>query len=299
MRFFSRNDFDLLHAHLPYSQTVGRVLATILGPQTVVSTQHNVPDNYHPITRRLERITRPLDSATIAVSEGVEREFTGQSHRYDGELDGQWCTIYNGIDVEEFNDVVHHADRRVRERWDITASTIFLNVSRYVEAKSQKDLIAAMETIRAQGENAHLLIVGWGEKEESLRREVRDRDLEDYITITGKVPEIEPYYAVADAFVSSSIFEGLPTVHIEAMAAELPVIATDIPGVREIVIDGKTGRLVPPSKPNAIGEAMVDYLDSEMRSTDGQNGYKRARTEFNISHTVSAHMELYRELIQE
>ena len=297
-RFFRTNDFDVLHAHLPYSQTLGRLLGSLGGCRTIVSTQHNVPENYHPITRTLERVTRPIDTKTVAVSEGVERAFTGDSARYEGGQDRRWCTIYNGIDVESFSRKVDQADpEMVRDRWDVSADLVYLNISRYVDAKSQIDLITAMDEVAHK--DVHLFIVGWGELEQQLKQEVFDRELTDLVTVTGKVPTVHEYYALADVFVSSSVFEGMPIAHLEAMAAGLPVVATDIPGVNEVVGEGENGLLVPPERPKKLARAMLDVRASESRQQWGETSLRRVHEQFSIDQTVQTHLTLYRELLDE
>jgi len=298
-RFFRRHEFDVLHAHLPYSQTIGRLAAAQGSVGAVVSTQHNVPANYHPVTRTLERATRPLDDATVAVSTGVERAFRGDAHRYDGTLDDGWCTIYNGIDVKGFARDVADADPTAVAADVAGADPLFLDVARYVPAKSQETLVDAMADVVADLPDAHLLLVGWGPREEALRDRVRERDLADHVTVTGRVPSVHPYYAAADAFVSSSTFEGLPITHLEAMAAGLPLVATAIPGVEEVVVDGETGRLVPPGNPAEIADAMVEVAEPNRRNCYGRAGYERAGSEFHIRETVDAHLRLYRQVLSE
>jgi len=286
--FFYQRDFDILHAHLPYSQTIGRIFGRLGGHQTIVSTQHNVPDNYHPITRTLERLTRSIDARTVTVSEGVEQAFTGTSARYEPGQDRQWCTIYNGIDVEGFHQSVEDADSgAVREHWSIDANVVYLNISRYVEAK-----VIEMEP------DSHLLVVGWGPLEDELKDAVNDNGLDNHVTITGKVPAVHAYYALADVFVSSSVFEGMPIAHLEAMAAGLPLIATDILGVDEVVLDEENGLLIPPEQPNQLADAMIELRNEHKREQYGKAGLQRAREHFSIQTTVEKHLTLYRELLE-
>jgi len=294
--FFFKQEFDVLHTHLPYAQSLGRFFGRLGNVETIISTQHNVPENYHPITRTLERSTRRMDDATIAVSEGVERAFRGHSHRFDGSLDDGWCSIYNGIHVEEYNASVEEADP-LSVAPDIDSNTlVYLNVARYVPAKSQVDLIDAMSIVAESVPNAHLFIVGWGDREESLRKRVSQHGLENHVTVTGRVPSVFEYYSLADVFVSSSIFEGLPITHLEAMAADLPIIATGIPGVEEVVVDGKTGRLVPPNSPHDLADAMIELTETDTREEMAAAGFCRVSELFSITDTVTNHLQLYRSL---
>ena len=297
LRFFRGSEFDVLHCHMPYSHTVGRVAGALSGVDTIVSTQHNVPDNYHPVERAGERLTRFLDSTTVAVSEGVQTAFTGTARRHEPGTTPDWCTIRNGIDVEEFRRSVEAADGdAVRSTHGLDDETVFLNVARYEPQKAQEDLVAAMGDVVERLPDAHLFVVGWGSAEESLRDDVRRLGLDGSVTVTGRVPTVHEYYAAADVFVSSSVFEGLPITHLEAMAAELPVVTTDIPGVREVVLDGETGRRVPTRSTSELADAMASVAASDDREGLGRAGFRRALAEFSIEDTVASHLCLYRDL---
>ena len=296
-RFFQREEFDVLHAHLPYAQTLGRVYGRLGGAEHVISTQHSVPEHYHPVTGTLERTTRWLDTRTIAISEGVEREFTGSAHPYVPGQRGQWHTIYNGVDVAGFNDRVAAADvTDLASQYGVGDGPIFLSVGRYVPAKAQRDLIAAMDWVVREQPSAHLFIVGWGTLEDELRAAADDRGLAANVTLTGRIrhANIHKYYALADAFVTSSTMEGLGIASLEALAAELPVVATDVPGLREVVVDGTTGLLVPPNAPDRLADAMVGVVTAD--KPYGANGHERAVTKFDIRTTAASYVSLYREL---
>ena len=296
-RFFRRETFDILHAHLPYSQILGRVFGRLGGIEAIVSTQHSIPDNYHLVTGTLERVTRSLDTRTVAISEGVEKEFTGTAHQYQPGQSRQWCTIYNGVDVTGFNEQVTTADTSgLESQYGIGDEPIFLNVGRYVPAKSQHDLIAAMAHVVDDYPDARLFIVGWGPLEDDLRRTVTDHGLSANVTVTGRIPpdDIHTYYALADVFVSSSRIEGLPIATLEAMASELPIVATDIPGMRGVIKDGTTGLLVPPNASSRLAAVMVRAVMTKEQY--GTEGYERAAAIFDIRKTASLHVQLYREL---
>jgi glycosyltransferase involved in cell wall biosynthesis len=297
-RFFRREEFDVLHAHLPYSQTLGRVFGRLGGIEHVVSTQHSAPNNYHPITRTLERITRPLDSRTVAVSKAVERTFTGEAREYEYGQHRQWCTIHNGIDAEAFQKQVRAAEMAaLRDEWGVGDGPVFLNVARYFPQKAQHTLVEAMPHVLGELPDAHLLVVGWGELEDDLRATVQERGLDGTVSITGRVPAVHPYYRLADEFVLSSVRESFGIVLLEAMAAELPVVATDVQGIPEIVDHGRTGLLVPPRSPERLAGAMVRAAASAERF--GTNGYERVSKRFDSRRTVASHVEMYTELCED
>jgi glycosyltransferase involved in cell wall biosynthesis len=296
-RFFRREEFDILHTHLPYSKILGRVFGQLGGHTKIVTTHHSMPENYHPIIGRLERMTRPLDTKIVAISEGVERAFTGSAHQYEAGQSGKWCTIYSGVDVAGFNERVTAADTTALEsQYGIDDEPVFLSVGRYVSLKGQHDLIAAMGHVVNEWPDARLFLVGWGVLEDDLRTAANDRGLAGNVTLTGRVPhnEIHEWYALADVFVMPSMLEGLGIAGLEAMAAELPVVATNVPGLREIVVGGRTGLLVPPNAPNQLADAMVRAATTN--EPYGKKGYERAVATFDIRKTISSYVQLYHEL---
>jgi glycosyltransferase involved in cell wall biosynthesis len=286
VRFLRANRFDIVHAHLLQAQVLARLASRVSDTGAVISTHHNVPREYHPVTHFLEGITRLLDDATVAVSNGVRDAVS--SDRYFRAA--EWHTIYNGLDVEGFRREVESATPLAS-----TDGLTFLNVARYVPAKSQRDLVAAMDRVVTERPDDQLYIVGDGPLEEELHAAVAEYGLEDSVYVTGPVDDIHGYYATADVFVASSLWEGLPMVMIEAMAAGLPVVATDIPGLREIVVDGEAGRLVPPSSPPALAEAMCSMADADLRDEFGTRGYETVRREFEITENIRKYVELYRD----
>jgi len=297
VQFFRRNSFDILHCHLPYSQSLGRIVGALSDVEHVVSTQHNVRSNYFLVERGVEQVTRPLDSATVAVSDGVRESFESGERGPFASSD-RWQTIHNGLDVESFRRNLSEADPdAVREKLDLDDERIYVSVGRYVSVKAQADLIRAMAAGVPNLENAHLLIVGWGPLESALKETATELGVSDRVTVTGFADNVYDYYAVADAFVSSSTKEGLPIAQLEAMAAELPIVATAIPGVEEVITDGETGLLVPPESPDALASAMGDLASAKRRSALGTRALKRVRNEFTIQQMVRDHLALYGDLL--
>ncbi|ELZ01820.1 glycosyltransferase [Natrialba asiatica] len=294
--YFRKNEFDILHAHLPYSQTLARTIGRVGKVDKIISTQHSFPSNYHPITRFLERQTRWLDDATIGISKAITQSFRESPTRTD------WYTIYNGTNVERLSKKTEHSDsNKLKSKLDIEEETIFLNVGRYVPVKSQSDLIRAVSMRESHFQDSHFLIVGWGPLEAELTQLADDLGVSDRVTITGQVPkeDIHRYYALADAFILPSKSEGFGICLIEAMAASLPVIATDIPGVREVVNDEKTGLLVPSSSPNKLANAIIELESVEKRHSLGKSGFKRVSNRFDIKNTIDQHTTLYHQLSPE
>lgn len=293
-RFLRHGGFDVVHAHGPTSQVPVRVLGRLAGTGGVVSTHHIVREEHGRWMDRLERLTRPLDAVTVAVSRSVRDSYAAED----------WRVVTNGIDVDSFRADVDSF------RADVDAATgtdrpdqlpdadpLFLNVGRYTPQKAQADLVAAMPAVLESLPDAHLCIVGGrGSLADDLRTSAYAEGVADRVTVTGRVPSVAPYYGYADAYVSSSLNEGLPIVVLEAMAAGLPVVATDVPGNRDAVIDGETGVLVPPQNPDQLAEAMVRVVTTGDDDRLGERGLERVRERYSIQRTVAEYCSLYREV---
>jgi len=294
--FFRRHPIDVLHAHTVYAQLCGRLFRRLGMVRRMVSTYHMIADAWHPngAIRRFERKTRPLEDVRVAVSRGVER-----SLRADGE---SWRTIHNGIDAEAYRRRVHAADGRgiLADHGLPEEGPTFVNVGRFVPRKAPGDMIEAMDRVVDRLPRASLLVVGGGRLEADLRRAVRRRDLGGNVAILDRVPTIEEYLSIADAFVQSSHRgEGLPLVLLEAMAAELPVVATAIPGVDEAVADGETGLLVPPDDPDRLATAMTRVVTEPDADRFGAAGFRRVADRFGLDRMVRSYEGIYRSLLDE
>jgi glycosyltransferase involved in cell wall biosynthesis len=161
-------------------------------------------------------------------------------------------------------------------------------------------LIQALPAVRADAPDARVLLAGTGPREPALRELVRELKLEEAVSFLGHRKDIPHLMAAADAFVLPSRFEGHPIVVLEAMAAGLPVIATDVCGTSEAIDANVTGLLVPPEDPEALASAMQLVL---ARPSVARRLAVRARSSVtqNFSAAVMAHktLAIYRAMLTE
>jgi|AntRauMinimDraft_4_1070384.scaffolds.fasta_scaffold05080_2 glycosyltransferase involved in cell wall biosynthesis len=273
---------DIVHSHLPFSHIVGRISAWSQSIPSV-STYHNV-SAHKTIPKRLAEITTsPLGKRIICVSQGVADSYHSIRQKE---------VIYNGICVDDFASTIKSVDPADID--DAKGKTVFLNVARCVHQKRQQDLIDAMNHL--DSDQNHLIIVGSGPLKQELVQQAEQQGLSGCISITGYVEDIEPYFAAADIFISSSVKEGLPTTHLEAMASQLPIVSTNIPGVNEIVEQGTNGYLVPPKQPQQLAEKM-ELLNSSPEQL-GTNGLAIVKDRFSIKAVSAQHHQLYSDILE-
>ena len=169
-----------------------------------------------------------------------------------------------------------------------------LHVGRLERAKNQHLLIEAVSMIKR---DFSLTIVGSGQLRPGLEESVDRHGLADRVTF-AESSQVDPYFADADIFVLSSDYEGLPLVILEAMSAGLPVVATDVGGVGEVVSDGISGYLVNRGDARGLSGKLTRLIDDEdLRREFGQNGQRIYRDQFTEERMCEQTLAVYQTLI--
>jgi glycosyltransferase involved in cell wall biosynthesis len=142
-------------------------------------------------------------------------------------------------------------------------------------------------------------LVGDGPLRESVRRKARNLGLDDRVRFAGLQDDVVPFLSAMDLLLVTSDFEGLPLVVLEAMATELPVVATAVGGIPEAVTEGETGHLVPPGDPHEAAEVVLRILASrETARALGRAGRRRVESEYGTGRMMSDLEDLYREILE-
>jgi glycosyltransferase involved in cell wall biosynthesis len=199
------------------------------------------------------------------------------------------------VDVEE-NERLLLESPLSRESLGLTAADLVIGcVSRFDPVKRIDVLVDALGRLRVRFPRLALVLVGGGGELERIRRLVAERGLSDRVIFTGFVDNPVRVQAALDLYVAASRKEGLPLAVLEAMAAGLAVVATDVPGHRDVVAPGETGLLVAPDDPAALADAVAALLsDPARRKSLGQAGRERVRHEFGVRGMVDATAAIYR-----
>jgi glycosyltransferase involved in cell wall biosynthesis len=176
---------------------------------------------------------------------------------------------------------------------------VLISVGRLAEAKDQITLLSAVELLKKQGRNIYLILVGDGEMRKPLETEIARKNLTDCIHLAGSRSDIPQLLPGADAFVLSSKREGFPMSILEAMATGLPVIATKVGGIPEVIQDGQNGILVPPQDPVSLANAVCRVLDdSEYAGNLGQEARLTIEKNYSLKTITDAYTELYLSLFK-
>ncbi len=237
------------------------------------------------VAMAVERATAPLVDAYVANSPGALEVLAdhGVSRRRL-----RW--IPNGIDPERWP---------VPDRSDRRGPPTVVCVGRFTPVKRQADLVDALARLRDRGVPARLVLIGAGPTREAVQHQVARLDLRDVVVVRGPLAPDRIAQELADADVAClpSSQEGMPGSVMEAMASALPVVGTQVNGIADLVVDERTGLLVPPADPDALADALERLLrDPALRRQLGDAGRRRIVERFSLERMVAETSELLRSL---
>jgi glycosyltransferase involved in cell wall biosynthesis len=246
---------DLLY--VPVCDVDSVLLVPSFAGVPAVGTFHHLPpsQNSNWLKERLARYGLSGINRFIAVSEGAASQWM---RRYVIDSD-RIEMIRNGVQIPALGISGRSQVLREYGLHDVPGP-LFLAAGRLTGDKGFIHLIDAAKELRSTNPHFTIAIAGEGPEEQSLRNTIREFQLENHVHLLGHVSELDSLYQVSDCFVLSSVSEALPFVVLEAMARKLPVIATSVGGVPEIIRHGETGWLVPPHDSSKLASAMACYV---------------------------------------
>ncbi len=292
VRLFRAERPDLVHAHMPISGFLARVAARCAGVKRIAYTCHGFWfNNPGPWPRRAAGLLMEWIAARVThVFLTVSREEAEDARRLH--IAANAIAIGNGRDPALFRpDPAARA--RIRAELDVPETrAVVIAVSRLVRHKGYPELATAMRDVP----EAELWVVGErlaSDRGENMVALLQAAGLGDRLRLLGYREDIPALLAAADIFTLPSQFEGLPMSVIEAMLCGLPVVATDIRGPREQVVNGVTGLLVPPAEAAPLAKALAHLVAAPaLRATLGEAGRDRARALYDEAAVVARTLDL-------
>ena len=293
---------DVVHTHTAKAGAVGRTAALLaVGRRpVVVHTFHgHVLRGYFGrlgtlVFRGIETVLARATDRLVAVSPEVRDELVAL-----GVAPAEkFSVIRLGLELERR--VAFDGDpAEVRRRHGIPAEAFVVGwFGRMTAVKQTDDLIATLRSLREQGVDALLLLVGDGDDRERLERLAHELGVARACLFLGYQEDVAPWFAISDAVVLASASEGTPATLIEALAAGRPVVSTDVGGVSDVVDEGETGFLVPAGDTEALAARLALLAaDPALRETMGSAARERALRRYAVRRLVDDVDALYRELL--
>lgn len=284
-------EVDVVHAHLEYAATLVPLAARAAGIPCVATLHHDAGDLSWTWALR-ERLAIRIPGRLgrlVFVSNAAYRSF---ERRYGGNTAG-WRMIHNGVDLDRYSPS-SQAPRPLGLPADVP---VWVKVAALREPKGHLDAIAAWQLVLTDNPTARLVFAGDGPARPRIEQEILARGLTDRVLLAGRVEDVPALLAGADGALSASHTEALPTALIEASACALPVVATDAGGTTDVVLEGRTGVLVPPHQPTALAAAVTEVLAAPQQAAEfGHHGRDHVMRTFSMPVWLANLRRLYDEV---
>ena len=300
-RFIKRGRYTIVHTNSSKAGILGRWAAYLAGVPIIVHTVHGWGhhDRQHPLVRRLyillEQITQRITGRLIVVSpRNIQK----------GLADGiatpeKYVIIRSGIEMDRFRQPARPREAVRAELGIPLGAAVVGTVTRLSFQKAPLDFVAAAAQVAAHRQDVHFVIVGDGPLRADVEAQVVASGLAGRVHLTGLRHDVPDLMHSFDVFALTSLWEGLPRVLPQAMAAGLPIVATAVDGNAEAVADGINGFLTPPGDPQAMAIALLRLLeDPTLASRFGEAGQARA-DEFSAQKMIRDIAALYEALLAE
>ena len=299
-QLFRREQPDIVHTHTAKAGILGRWAAKFAGVPFIFHTAHGFAFNdfQRPALRSfyisLERLTSKITTRLFLVSQANadKAEKCGITRR------GDWVLARDSISVEEFLQPTPR--RRKLAHWGVPEDKVIVGmVACFKPQKSPEDFVEVAARVLAKTDQAHFVMAGDGERRRFIEERIQRHGISRHITLLGwqnenDMPEV---YRNLDIVVLTSLWEGLPCVFSEAMACELPIVATNVDGAREAIVAGENGYLHEPHDVDGMAESVLKLInDPGLRRTMGNRGKSRVM-EFDIGTSVAVVEATYRDCL--
>jgi glycosyltransferase involved in cell wall biosynthesis len=245
------------------------------------------------ILKYLDRMANRLSHHVTVNSQAV----WNHTMERDGIDSSKLVLIYNGVDVDEFSEKETAYKSDIRKSLDIRENEkVVIVVANYIPYKGHSDFLKAAKLVCEKKTGVKFLLVGEDRGiQKHLEAESIQLGISPFVKFLGQRNDISELLLASDLSVLPSHEEGFSNVVLESMASALPMVATNVGGNAESILDGTTGWLVSPRKPKELATKILDLLNDPIKSKRwGQKGKERIKKHFSIEKTLKAHLLLYR-----
>lgn len=293
----ARSRVDLIHAHQYTPFFYGAASRLFYRRSPVLFTEHG---RFHPdYPRRKRKIANRLllerRDRVVGVGEAVRQALI----RFEGFPPRRVGVVYNGVPLDRFSGISSQRAAVRRELLIDDDDFAIVMVARLDPIKDHATAFRAVREVAHHLPRVRLLVVGDGPERPTLEALIRELHLEEWVRLLGTRSDVPRLLAAADVTLLTSVSEGIPLTLIEAMAAELPVTATDVGGVSEVVEVGTTGLLAAAEDSSAIATHLLTLARNPgLRRQMGEAGRRRAEALFSERQMLTAYDLLYREMLR-
>jgi glycosyltransferase involved in cell wall biosynthesis len=304
-QFLRKSKPDIVHTHTSKAGMLGRLAAWMARVPIIIHTPHGHVFYGH-FGKSLSRIFLQMEKLLGRITHhhiALTQEECNDYLRLKVSQASKTTVIHSGVDLQRFSKGAKQRTRK-REELGISPDSLVIGyVGWLIPIKGATHLVSAMARVAEKYPKSLLILVGKGddkgEEEIKLKKQVERAGLADKIRFLGWRSDVDEIMGCFDIFVLPSLNEGMGRVLVEAMAAGLPIVASRVGGIPDLVKDGQNGLLAPPADAIALGNGIAALLeDKKIRKRMGQVGKKMCR-QYSTEAMVTPIDNLYRELLEE
>lgn len=297
VRFIRRNDIKIVHTHDFYTNVFGMAAAGIANVPVRIASKRETGGMKSAKQLKLERLAF-RQAHLITANSGAVKDYLVESGVAAGKIE----VVYNGLDLKRLQPKPSSTRAETCEMFDLPSEsgrkfvTIVANMRHRI--KNQAMFLRAAKTVKTKIPNAEFVLAGEGELLGDLKKLAAESGIGDACHFTGRCAAIAELLSISDACVLSSTNEGFSNSILEYMAAGKPVVATNVGGAGEAVIDGETGFLVGSNDSDAMAARLVELLETDGKAQSfGAAGRKRVAEKFSSEAQIARTVDIYDKLL--
>ena len=281
---------DVVHTHAWGGGLIGRFAARYARVPVIVGHVHGIYNYVSRFHLFIDSVLVRWSTATICCSQAA-RNFMLTRQRVPP---SKVVVVYNGIDLSPFGPCAPDDRARLRRKVGVKPDDLVIGSVGHLEGhKGHRHLINAFRRILETNPHARLLLVGGGRLRANLEKLTKSLGVERRVTFAGVRRDVPRLLSLMDLFVLPSLNEALGLAVIEAMASGVPVVASDVGGIPEVVKHRRTGLLVQPGSPSALADAILELLNAPATATRMRDAALADCQRFSVENMVSQVAELY------
>lgn len=284
IKIVKKESIDIIHSHHRMTTLMSKIVSKFIKVK-VVHTQHLCIENKFYLTRlSLNNIK------TITVSQGAKEILKRKCKLNEKNI----TTIYNSIEVECKNKEIDNKILELKEK----GFFLVAQISRIIDYKGVYDFVDVAKSTVKINDNIRFLLIGEGEESENLKKYIKQGNLEEYVYMLGSKDNVIEHLKHIDLILLCSYIEGLPLVPLEAFSQRVPVIATNIAGTKEEIVDGENGFLVEEKNIEGFTEKINEIFNNkDLYNYLKENAYKIFKEKFDVDRYIAEHIVLYNKVL--
>jgi len=288
-KYLKEENIDIIHAHTRVTQVLGTMLSKKLKIPLITTCHGFFKPKFH-------RKKIPCwGNRVVAISKGVKDHLINDFNIKENNI----SLVHSGINVDNAKECSSQQKEEIKSKFNISKDNYVVGtISRFSDVKGLDYLLKAAQIILKDKDNFVFLLIGAGKEEEKLKEISKELGIQDKVRFITSFQDSKKFFSVMDVFVMPSIQEGLGLAILEAQLHKVPVVASNVGGIPEIVRHNSTGILIEPKDQHSLAQAILQLKnDNNLRSSIIEKAYQMVISDFSLKQMAERIENIYKELV--